>query len=122
MNYTLYMAVRDCDWDKLWYLSINVLLKTDLGCNWKKIFKTFELYLKLQVASFLLPGIVTIPVSMYQTITGATVGMTAGDQQHIQVAMTPISAAGATLANINDIVKVAGQSADVTMDQNSSGS
>lgn len=67
-------------------------------------------------------GIVTIPVSMYQTITGATVGMTGGDQQHIQVAMTPISAAGATLANINDIVKVAGQSADVTMDQNSSGS
>lgn len=68
-------------------------------------------------------GIVTIPVSMYQTITGATVGMTTGgDQQHVQVAMTPISAAGATLANINDIVKVTGQSAEVTMDQNSTGS
>lgn len=79
--------------------------------------------MKLEIVSFLLPGIVTIPVSMYQTITGATVGMTTGgDQQHIQVAMTPISAAGATLANINDIVKVAGQSAEVTMDQNSSGS
>lgn len=116
------MAVKDCDWDKLGYLSIYIVFKTDLCCRLKKIFKTFELYLKLQVAPFLLPGIVTIPVSMYQTITGATVGMTAGDQQHIQVAMTPISAAGATLANINDIVKVAGQSADVTMDQNSSGS
>ncbi|XP_078309995.1 DNA-binding protein P3A2-like isoform X1 [Crassostrea virginica] len=67
-------------------------------------------------------GIVTIPVSMYQTITGATVSMTGSDHQHVQVAMTPISAAGATVANINDIVKVAGQSAEVTLEQNSSGS
>ena len=71
---------------------------------------------------FHLPGIVTIPVSMYQTITGATVSMTGSDHQHVQVAMTPISAAGATVANINDIVKVAGQSAEVTLEQNSSGS
>ncbi|XP_078310001.1 DNA-binding protein P3A2-like [Crassostrea virginica] len=66
-------------------------------------------------------GIVTIHVSMYQTITGATVSMTGSDHQHVQVAMTPISAAGATVANINDIVKVAGQSAEVTLEQNSSG-
>ena len=52
---------------------------------------------------------------MYQTITGATVGMTESDHQHVQVAMTPISSAGATVANINDIVKVAGQSAEVTL-------
>lgn len=107
----------NCDISPLMFFLRLILAATE-----KKYSKLCELYLKLQVASFLLPGIVTIPVSMYQTITGATVGMTAGDQQHIQVAMTPISAAGATLANINDIVKVAGQSADVTMDQNSSGS
>lgn len=52
MNYTLYMAVRDCDWDNLWYLSINIVLKTDFCCKLKKIVITFELYLKLQVASF----------------------------------------------------------------------
>ena len=48
--------------------------------------------------------------------------MTGSDHRHVQVAMTPISAAGATMANINDIVKVAGQSAEVTLEQNSSGS
>ena len=59
---------------------------------------------------------------MYQTITEATVGMTGSDHQHVQVAITPISAAGTTVANINDIVKVAGQSAEITSEQNSSGS
>ena len=63
-----------------------------------------------------------MPVSMSQTIKGATVGMTGSDHQHVQVAMTLISAAEATMANINDIVKVAGQSAEVTFEQNSSGS
>ena len=77
---------------------------------------------KLKLFLFHLPGIVTIPVSMYQTIKGATVGMTGSDHQHVQVAMTPISAAGATVANINDIVKVAIESAEVTLEQNASGS
>ncbi|KAK3101268.1 hypothetical protein FSP39_002256 [Pinctada imbricata] len=57
-------------------------------------------------------GIVTIPVSMYHTVTGATVAMTmVPDQQQVgmqQVTMahpTALTTSSATIANISDIIK-----------------